>query len=674
MAVPTNSSLLNSLQRPRFLCDANFTKLVTSSDFTIKSLRSRNPSVKALGQGAFGATVSAEISLEPAGILLNEGFPGIVGNNSRNDLSCTTALKISLLASDIPSYGIPGDTLVETSVYSRTLQKENVAKALFVKVSPTEIKTVMEHYITNLSELVKKVGPFKRNLLRAVFFQLANGLHEFHQTDILHKDLKLQNVLLGHDGRIFITDFGLSNYMVVDSAQPKLFYRRDTTPTIQPPESFPYVPIGKPYDIWGLGVCLANLAYRNGTGREMYDFYASRYPAGKWEDEFSIKAIANMAWVNTQYSIKTEEIVRAVNLIDPQCGDLLRHILVNEPSQRYTTAQILAHPWFAGLTNAQAVRITQDELGMNPKMSRTILSIFDDIKQYDPATRTYTTNAPNVNTGTKDFFQIKPTSRNLLQVHIGNLMSQQVKANKFNEIFDDMILPGNVTIYTFLHAIEIFERFNFISSNVDPGNVSNTLYTCIMIATKLSPFFSEVTFTIEDLAIIKGRSSDRDYKKMILKREIEIIKTLRGDLFPLPNGFVSLFLNVYMKKRYSDPNKKIYRFLVGLLCFICWDGTVGTLQDVFHTADVIIVESGEVGAGIAGSEPNSKGPHSISTELKENIKQVISQYVTIWPMNLLKILNYLNPNIKTVLKFPYRNGGNESMPPPPRFTQFISSL
>jgi len=191
---------------------------------------------------------------------------------------------------------------------------------------------------------------------------------------------------------------------------------------------------------------------------------------------------------------------------------------------------------------------------------------------------------------------------------------------------------------------------------------------------KLSPFFSEVTLTIEDIAIIQGRSGDPDYKKMILKREIEIIKTLRGDLFPLPNGCVSLFLNVYMKKRYSEPKKKIYRFLVGLLCFICWDGTVGTLQDVFHTADVIVVESGEVGAGIAGSEPNSKGPHSISTELKENIKQVISQYVSIWPMNLLKILNSLNPNIKTVLEFPYSNGGNESMPPPPRFTQFISSL
>jgi hypothetical protein len=253
-------------------------------------------------------------------------------------------------------------------------------------------------------------------------------------------------------------------------------------------------------------------------------------------------------------------------------------------------------------------------------------------------------------------------------------MSQHGKAKSFNEIFDDMILPGNVTIYTFLHTIEIFERFNFISSSVTPGNVQDTLYTCLMIATKVSPYFSEVTVAIEDIAQIRRRTGDPDYSIMILKREIEIIKTLRGDLFPLPNGFVSLFLNVYMKKRYSDPNKKIYRFLVGLLCFICWDGTVGTLQDVFHTADVIIVESGEVGAGIAGSEPNSKGRHSMSTELKEKFKRVISQYVTIWPMNLLKILNFLNPNIKTVLEFPYINGGNESMQPPPRFTNFISLL
>jgi hypothetical protein len=65
MARPNNSSLLNSLERPRFLCDSKFTQLITSGDFTIKSLRSRNPAAASLGVGAFGKTVSAEITVQP---------------------------------------------------------------------------------------------------------------------------------------------------------------------------------------------------------------------------------------------------------------------------------------------------------------------------------------------------------------------------------------------------------------------------------------------------------------------------------------------------------------------------------------------------------------------------------------------------------------------------------
>ena len=646
MARPNNSSLLNSLERPRFLCDANFTGLVQSGEFTIKSLRSRNPSAKTLGQGTFGTTVSAELTVQPKGILLNEGFPGIVGTNTRKDLSCTAALKISRQVARIEEIGMPDDTLVETAVYSRTAQKENVAKALFVKMSKTEIKTVMEHYITNLTSLVEKVGVLKRNLLRAVFFQLAHGLHEFHSTDILHKDLKLQNVLLGHDGRVFITDFGLSHFMIVDSSEPKLFYTRNTTATIVPPERFTYTPIGKPYDIWGLGVCLANLAYKNPRGTQMYDFYAFGYGPGgnyEWDDFFQFKAIADMAWVNTKYSMKTEEIVQAVNLIDPQCGDLLSHMLVNEPSRRYTTAQILAHPWLAGLTLEEAVRTTQNELGMNPRMSQTILSIFDDIKKYDPVTKTYITNAPNVNASTDKFFQIKPSvpSDGTLYPWSGDLNS------KMKLILFDWLLEVTqtnnfgVSMYSYLHSIELLDRF-LQKKQIKRQELQSYGLLALHIAIKISPIDSQKTeVEMSQLVTLTAGAFTKDQAH---DREIELVSVLQGDLFPQRGGFVDLFLNTYMKG--LQENKKEFRFFLGVLCYLYIDIPV-SFTELFAVVNKFYVESGEA------ETPMPKLP--LQPERERVVRQNITSNIAKEASPMKDIPGYVfgaNPMINGILQMP----------------------
>lgn len=643
MARPNNSSLLNSLERPRFLCDSKFTQLITSGDFTIKSLRSRNPATKSLGEGAFGTTVSAELTVQPKEILLNQGFPGIVANNARKDLSCTAALKISLQAARIAEIGIPDDTLVETAVYSRIAQKENVAKALFVKLSKTEIKTVMEHYITNLHSLTEKIGLLKRNLLRAVFYQLAHGLHEFHSTDILHKDLKLQNVLLGHDGRVFITDFGLSNFCIVDSAEPKLFYYRNTTATIVPPERFLYTPIGKSYDIWGLGVCLANLAYKSTHGFQMYDFYAYTYGGFSWDDYFQMKAISNMAWVNTEYSKKTEEIVKAVNLIDPQCGDLLSRILVNDPTQRLTTAEILAHPWFAGLTLQEAVRITQTELGMNPRMSQTILSIFDNIKKYDPVTKTYITNAPNVNASTDKFFQIKPS---VVSSGTFVLWSGELNTTMKLIVFDWLLEVTQadyfkVSMYSYLHAIELFER---ILEKKQILRKDLQLYTTLAlhIAVKISPIDGQHTEAeVKDLVKLGANSFTKDE---VYDNEVKFISVLQGDLFPQRGGFVDLFLNTYMKGIQED--KKEFRFFLAVLCYLSLD-KIASFTEFFNVVDTIYVESGEPATPMPKTVVQADREKIIRDSITFNIARL-----TLPMRNTIGYVFGANPNINRILRMP----------------------
>lgn len=42
------------------------------------------------------------------------------------------------------------------------------------------------------------------------FIQILNGLRYIHELDILHRDLKLENILLNKEGQIKICDFGFS--------------------------------------------------------------------------------------------------------------------------------------------------------------------------------------------------------------------------------------------------------------------------------------------------------------------------------------------------------------------------------------------------------------------------------------------------------------------------------
>ena len=663
------TNVLGPTARTRFLCDSSVSKEIFVGNPRLVHIK---PFPTKRGEGSFGYTESAEMKVN-------------ITTPSPSEITCISALKVSKRGAEILHKGIPYDVLTESSVYSRITNTKGLAKSMFIKLAEREIHIVMEHYVMNLKDLMEAINNLGKKmtepLIRAIVFQVASGLAELHSLGILHKDLKLDNILVAHDGRLLITDYGLSVYNCIDPLKPRESYFKLTTPTIQPPETIESDWVGPAFDIWGLGSTFGSLIV---YPLHPFGFYSKSSPWNSSKPQYNwMTAFQSKHLTTPKYTEGINTIIRssrAQSFSEPS-RKLLEKMLNLEPALRPTAQAIVEDPWFAGLTLDEAARTVRIELGTLGLINTPAFKILNSTKIPRNNLR---------NTNVDKYFNIQATTTNLLQVRIGNLIEQHIKSRRFYSMFTDIITPGrfNFNMYTFLHAIEIFERFNFISSSVTPGNIEDTLYICLMIATKVSPFTTEVTLSIDNIAEIHQRTGDAYYSKSIRDKEIEIIKTLHGDLFPLPKGLVSLFTNVYMKKRYSDPNKKIYRFLVGLLCFICWDGTVGTLQDVFHTADVIIVESGEVGAGIAGSEPNTKaktkGQRSISSILKENIKGVLDKLLDrrwpIWNMQdmiLLRILNSVNDKISTILGFPYRDTQTQTQltsAPPHKLIGAISIL
>ena len=73
------------------------------------------------------------------------------------------------------------------------------------------------HYIvmefvsgSTLKDLIIKKAPFDNESTLGVAVQIADGLAHAHANDIIHRDIKPQNILVTQDGSVKITDFGIA--------------------------------------------------------------------------------------------------------------------------------------------------------------------------------------------------------------------------------------------------------------------------------------------------------------------------------------------------------------------------------------------------------------------------------------------------------------------------------
>ncbi len=79
---------------------------------------------------------------------------------------------------------------------------------------------------------------------------IADALAEAHRNDVIHADLKPENVLLPRDGRVRVLDFGLSRLAGTDATAAS------GTPAYMAPERWSGSPPRASIDLWALGVML----------------------------------------------------------------------------------------------------------------------------------------------------------------------------------------------------------------------------------------------------------------------------------------------------------------------------------------------------------------------------------------------------------------------------------
>ncbi|KAG0236912.1 serine/threonine-protein kinase KIN2 [Mortierella sp. GBA43] len=186
-----------------------------------------------------------------------------------------------------------------------------------VVVQPHHYYMVLEHVDGGqMLDYIISHGKLKEKHARKFARQIASALDYCHRNSIVHRDLKIENILISKSGNIKIIDFGLSNLY---SSRSHLSTFCGSLYFAAPELLNAKVYTGPEVDIWSFGIVL-------------YVLVCGKVPF----DDQSMPAL--------HAKIK-RGFVEYPTWLSNDCRHLLSRMLVTVPSQRATMAEVLAHPW-----------------------------------------------------------------------------------------------------------------------------------------------------------------------------------------------------------------------------------------------------------------------------------------------------------------------------------------
>ncbi|KAK2594563.1 hypothetical protein QQS21_007735 [Conoideocrella luteorostrata] len=242
----------------------------------------------------------------------------------------------------------------------RGVQHPNIVRLIDMIETDRYIGIILEYASGGeLFDYILNHRYLKDHSARRLFSQLVSGVGYLHKKGIVHRDLKLENLLLDRNRNIIITDFGFANTfdaneelleeeelnltdreqvkrMGLDKVKPNGMRRGDLMQTScgSPCYAAPELVVsdslytGRKVDVWSCGVIL-------------YAMLAGYLP---FDDDPANPEGDN---INLLYKYIVSTPLTFPEYVTPHARDLLRRILVPNPRKRADLFEVARHSWLS---------------------------------------------------------------------------------------------------------------------------------------------------------------------------------------------------------------------------------------------------------------------------------------------------------------------------------------
>ena len=382
--------------------------------------------------------------------------------------------------------------LYETNLMKK-LNHPNITKILEMFEDEKYFMIIME-YINggNLFSFVKKRRKLSEKTAKFLFRQIIQGIKYIHEQNIVHRDIKLENLLIDLNNNVKICDFGIGrkiknkNQLLHDQCGTLMYMAPEILLSSKEKGYEPF-----PVDIWSSGISL----YIMLSGTLPFNYKNKKNEDDEEEEEneeeeesFSEKSKSKKNEEDNfklQYSIVYKE-PKKIEKISDEARDLLKGLLNKDPKKRLTCEQILNHPW---LNNCKEKNISAKKFHLFTKAENVMLSkTFIDYRKanYEDLKENFTLSNLENNTGKnkQNSNEENITNKSSILAPYNSIISESdditqrisIKSNDSFDDFNNSKIKLENELIAFSKKIKEFNRLYELNNNgeVDNGVLINS--------------------------------------------------------------------------------------------------------------------------------------------------------------------------------------------------------
>ncbi len=264
---------------------------------------------------------------------------------------------------------------LETSIMKILSSSNYIVKIYETFQTQKHFCIVMEYICAgDLLSYIRKRSKLTEQIAKFIFKQIILSLQYIHNHNIIHRDIKLDNILIDLNNNIKICDFGVSKKISLNDKM----YEQCGTPAYIAPEILKNKGYeGFSVDIWSAGVVLyamlsGTVPFKGNNLNELHDLIM--------KGKFNI-----------------------INDISNDAKHLIKNLLEIEPKKRISIQNILNHPWLVNVdvvntknynlfTNAERVLLTKSNVDYRDINNKDDIIENFDLKNLDTGEETENKN------------------------------------------------------------------------------------------------------------------------------------------------------------------------------------------------------------------------------------------------------------------------------------------